>query len=283
MDTFDCSVVGCNVKVFASGKCRKHYERDRLATAGPCSFPGCTAHRFRGLLCQTHYRAKKREGRPECIAPGCTDKQHTLKSQLCEKHLFRFSKHNSYQNSRPNDWGARESHPSYGIWAYHRRRAGVHTDPTWAADFWVFVDAVGIRPANHTLRKIDPTKLLGPGNWVWKEMHDNSDKPKYQQKWRRRNPERTKHHELKKKFGISFDEYSEMGNRQKWRCAICDEKETAVDRNGVPRFLAVDHNHDTGVIRSLLCGKCNVGLGAFNDDLGRLQKAIKYLEKHSSA
>ena len=46
------------------------------------------------------------------------------------------------------------------------------------------------------------------------------------------------------------------------------------------RDTHIDHDHKTGKIRSILCNKCNVGLGMFNDDTAVLRRAAKYIEKH---
>ena len=40
----------------------------------------------------------------------------------------------------------------------------------------------------------------------------------------------------------------------------------------------IDHNHETGEIRGILCHKCNTGIGLLNDDQELLKKAITYLE-----
>ena len=87
---------------------------------------------------------------------------------------------------------------------------------------------------------------------------------------------------LKKNYGIDEDEYERMFDAQDGVCAICRLPETRTkksksnDLNQQTR-LAIDHDHKTGNIRGLLCYKCNVGLGYFQDDATRLNKAIWYL------
>ena len=69
--------------------------------------------------------------------------------------------------------------------------------------------------------------------------------------------------------------YPALFEAQGGRCAICGTHESKVGRK-----LHVDHDHETEVIRELLCGSCNMGLGNFKDDPERLAKAIEYLSKH---
>jgi hypothetical protein len=99
-----------------------------------------------------------------------------------------------------------------------------------------------------------------------------------QRDWRARHPDKSKNHELKKRFGISFQQYEEMWLAQDGLCAICGKAETA-KRNGSDqvRYLAVDHCHATGKIRALLCTGCNQGLGNFREDAELLVKAAAYL------
>jgi hypothetical protein len=67
-------------------------------------------------------------------------------------------------------------------------------------------------------------------------------------------------------------EYDLMVQSQGNRCLICRERPTA------DRALAIDHHHESGVIRGLLCGRCNLGLGYFRDRIDLLQSAARYLQ-----
>lgn len=78
---------------------------------------------------------------------------------------------------------------------------------------------------------------------------------------------------LRRKYGISPQEYDALVEAQAGLCAICG---TTVDR------LHVDHCHETNGIRGLLCKTCNVGLGLFGDDPDRLREAADYLERWRS-
>jgi Recombination endonuclease VII len=88
-----------------------------------------------------------------------------------------------------------------------------------------------------------------------------------------RDPERQKHKEwlwqLKSLYGLSGDQYNALYNAQGGCCAICGRTD---------KRLAVDHDHSTGYVRGLLCGRCNPALGAFRDSVSLLQDAIDYLK-----
>jgi len=68
-------------------------------------------------------------------------------------------------------------------------------------------------------------------------------------------------------YGISLEEYHGMEEMQKGRCRICQRS----------LRLVVDHNHQTGKVRSLLCLHCNAGLGDFQDNPALLHAAADYL------
>ena len=91
-----------------------------------------------------------------------------------------------------------------------------------------------------------------------------------------------KNYTLKRKFGITLDQYNEMLASQNGCCKICGKKPGENEES-----LAVDHKHETGLktglVRGLLCKKCNMGLGYFNDDIEALRQAIKYLKEAQDA
>lgn len=75
----------------------------------------------------------------------------------------------------------------------------------------------------------------------------------------------------KSTYGISASEYDALKLSQNGRCAICN----------TDAKLCVDHDHDTGKVRGLLCMKCNSSIGFANDDATVLKSAIEYLDKYS--
>lgn len=98
--------------------------------------------------------------------------------------------------------------------------------------------------------------------------------------WYQRNPEAGRLYSLRnrlKRHGMTEAEYLAMHDDQGGTCAICREPESKTDKNGRRFLLCIDHDHDTGQVRGLLCQECNKGLGAFDDDPDRLKAAAEYL------
>lgn len=83
---------------------------------------------------------------------------------------------------------------------------------------------------------------------------------------------------LAKNYGLTVEEYNAMLRRQGGVCAVCGRGEPAEHgRTGKQFRLAVDHCHETGAVRGLLCQKCNRAIGLFGDDPILIRKAISYL------
>lgn len=83
---------------------------------------------------------------------------------------------------------------------------------------------------------------------------------------------------LKNYYGLSLEDYDRILEQQGGVCAIC--KTATESDNGQP--LVVDHDHQTGKIRGLLCDKCNRAIGALKDDNVVLNNALLYLNKGQS-
>ena len=80
-------------------------------------------------------------------------------------------------------------------------------------------------------------------------------------------------------YGVSVQEYEDRMLRQRGVCAICGQPEKVRDRRtGKVRALAVDHCHDSGQVRGLLCQRCNLGIGYLAHYPTILEKAIEYLQ-----
>jgi hypothetical protein len=94
----------------------------------------------------------------------------------------------------------------------------------------------------------------------------------------RRRLRKNQHESKCRKYGLSPEKYAEMALAQGGVCAICGAGTTEKR----PK-LSIDHDHDTGVVRGLLCNNCNIGIGHFFDDKERLVKAIAYLESRQVA
>lgn len=79
---------------------------------------------------------------------------------------------------------------------------------------------------------------------------------------------------IKSNTGLTKEQYYRIMAKQDHRCAIC--------KRFIEDNLCIDHCHKTGIIRGLLCKKCNLGLGHFYDSSELLSNAIHYLANNFS-
>ena len=115
---------------------------------------------------------------------------------------------------------------------------------------------------------------------------ENKEKARLRAKqWRENNPEAYRQHQkdkydrfavIEKKYGLTEQAYNEMWSAQSGRCKICNKHEQELGK-----VLYVDHCHNTGKVRGLLCQKCNTAIGLFNDDVDIVLKAAKYISEES--
>ena len=81
-----------------------------------------------------------------------------------------------------------------------------------------------------------------------------------------------------KKYGISVEEYDALLARQNGTCAICKGPQ----HNGRQKRMHVDHCHETGLVRGLLCSRCNRGIGFFGHRADWMASAAGYLNPLAS-
>lgn len=118
------------------------------------------------------------------------------------------------------------------------------------------------------------------------------EKNAYQREWRKQNKdkylsyrEKEKSHpnykiwdrrsKLKIKYNISLEKYDEMFKEQNGKCACC-----GIDQSSLSKALAVDHCHNTGKVRKLLCSNCNLALGNSLENVDVLKNLISYIETY---
>lgn len=95
-------------------------------------------------------------------------------------------------------------------------------------------------------------------------------------KWAKDHPDRaalaSRKYLLKKRFSkeMTLDKFQELFDAQNGKCAICGI--TPLDKH-----LSIDHDHESGAIRALLCNKCNLALGCVNENTLILENMINYI------
>lgn len=102
----------------------------------------------------------------------------------------------------------------------------------------------------------------------------------YQRKLYALNKERHKDAQLRIRYGLSLEEFRSLVRDQGGKCAICDQvPEPVLKPNGKKGTLCVDHDHETGQVRGLLCESCNRAIGLMRDSVERLSRAAMYLSR----
>lgn len=119
----------------------------------------------------------------------------------------------------------------------------------------------------------------------WKGQYCCIECQKIKQKivWESRTPKKRLEQHLKYKYGVSHQEFMDAWQKQSGCCAICSEvlPDLMVYENR-KRGYAIDHNHETGEFRGILCLNCNSLLGMARESKRVLQKAINYLDNNGS-
>lgn len=79
---------------------------------------------------------------------------------------------------------------------------------------------------------------------------------------------------LQRRYGITIEQFGAIIDAQRGRCALCEEPLKLGTKS-----VHVDHCHETGKVRGVLCARCNLGIGRFGDNIRGLERAIEYLKR----
>lgn len=301
-----CSHCNKPTKIITRGYCPTCYARyqrngtaEYVKKAGnigvtECSHCGKPDDHYVKSLCRACYQRQYKTGslahtrvRHLCRAVGCDEP--VKGNGLCERHYMRLRRHGDESAGRPEGWGAKSKHPLHEAWKSLTRTANRTSglDPRWK-DFWLFIEDVGERPEpGYRLYRKNESLPYGKDNAEWREpVHDEpqrKDKNEYMRTWRAKRGDKSRNNYLQNTFGISLDEYKNKLAEQGGLCAIHKGPETVIDRRtGLLFPLAVDHDHETGAVRGLLCMGCNRGIGGLQDSVSVLESAITYLKSHQT-
>lgn len=95
----------------------------------------------------------------------------------------------------------------------------------------------------------------------------------------KRTPEQLRARQLKFHYGITPEQYAEMNEKQGGLCASCGEPPRPDARK---KGLFVDHCHDSGKVRALLCSRCNSALGLLDEDPEKILALAAYIVQHQA-
>ena len=127
------------------------------------------------------------------------------------------------------------------------------------------------------------TKCLDTHFWKGQTLCVECCKERQKNRWDSRTPKRRLEQHLKHKYSLTINDLNAALEQQNGNCAICQE--TLPDLlvyNNRRRGYAIDHNHETGEFRGVLCLKCNSMLGMAKDSPDILEKASAYLKTRGS-
>lgn len=131
---------------------------------------------------------------------------------------------------------------------------------------------------NYSCKKCKNKKTLDRieviGKKTYYKIRNNKSKP-YRLKYYENKKDKWRDYYLQKKLGKSLNDYWILFNSQNKKCAICD-----IEWDPTQKLFAWDHDHDSNVIRGILCETCNRGLGLLKDNISVLENSINYLRKY---
>lgn len=260
----------------------------RRKIIGICSVDGCGKELKAKGLCAAHYQMKRKHGRLHriintykginCCEDGCIKPVEAF--GYCHYHYKIARRTGKLHKDR-----YKRDHPLYNLW-HIKRKTGLFV-PEWN-EFTRFVDDIGERPGKNYTFVRPKDEPFGPNNFEWREnlyrFPGETKKAWYARKWQSRKmayPGWDNDRRLKKIYGLTREKYKEMLAAQAGVCAVCKGPEKKFDtKSGVLRSLAVDHCHETGKVRGLLCSRCNMMIGQIEESDNLLRSMMAYIIEH---
>ena len=123
------------------------------------------------------------------------------------------------------------------------------------------------------MRNIENKKLCD-ARWRSKETNKEAAR-KRAASLNRKDPDKKRHANLIRRYGITLDEKKKMAAEQDMRCFLCGQEYEL-------STLCVDHNHHTSAVRKLLCKACNMAVGVIETKPNLLEKIAAYLKYYST-
>jgi hypothetical protein len=119
--------------------------------------------------------------------------------------------------------------------------------------------------------------------WKGQTLCIHCAKDRQKNRWESRTPKKRLEQHLKYKYSLTISELNDALEKQNGGCVICEEVlPDLLVYNNRRRGYAIDHNHETGEFRGILCLKCNSMLGMARDSQILLEKASAYLKERGS-
>ena len=102
----------------------------------------------------------------------------------------------------------------------------------------------------------------------------------YRKRHKERDRKNRRDETRRRKYGLSEEGYNNILSSQDGKCSICSQTVThGWSKNHDKHRACIDHCHETGVVRGILCSMCNKGIGLLGDNVGGLEKALAYLKR----